>query len=120
MKMRNIFIGIILTFTIGASTAYAENPDYLPGETPILFVKKCKSCQGKDGRATKSGLRRGAPLNIFKAVRGKSADEIQEVIFNGVFKDGKKKMPAYKNKLTEKEINEITKSLMLFSKYTNK
>ena len=54
--MRNIFIGIVMTFAIGMSTAYAENPDYLPGEVPILFVQKCKTCHGKDGRATKIAI----------------------------------------------------------------
>jgi mono/diheme cytochrome c family protein len=118
--MRNIFIGIVMAFAIGTSTAYAENPDYLPGEVPILFVQKCKTCHGKDGRATKIGLKKGSPSDIFEAVSGKSVDEIEEIILNGVVKDGKKKMPAYKNKLTKEEIREIAESLMLFSKYTSR
>ena len=82
-------------------------------EVPAVFVKKCKSCHGKDGNATKAGLRRGSPANLFEASHGKSKEELERVIKDGVFTpEGKKKMPPYKNKLNEGEIQEIIQYIL--------
>ena len=82
-------------------------------EAPVVFVKKCKSCHGKDGTATKAGLRRGSPPNLFEASRDKSKEDLERIIKDGVFSpEGKKKMPPYKNKLNEGEIQEIIQYIL--------
>jgi len=101
--MRNIFFGIILIGLLPPSLMVAKEP-------PPIFMKKCKTCHGTKGVATKVGLKRGAPPDLFKAVHSQSIEEIKDIILNGVFmREGKKKMPAYKNKLTVQEVDEIIK-----------
>jgi len=101
--MRNIFCGIILIGLLSPSLGAAKEP-------PSVFVKKCKTCHGTNGVATKVGFKRGAPADLFKAVHSQGIEEIKDTILNGAFTpEGKKKMPAYKNKLTVQEIDEIIK-----------
>jgi len=101
--MRSIFFGIILTSLLSPSLMVAKEP-------PPIFVKKCKTCHGINGVATKAGLKRGAPPDLFKALRGQNVEEVKGIILDGVYTpEGKKKMPSYKNKLTMQEINEIIK-----------
>ena len=101
--MRNIFCGIILIGLLSPSLGVTKEP-------PPIFVKKCKTCHGTNGVATKVGLKRGAPPDLFKAAHAQSIKEVKDTILNGALTpEGKKKMPAYKNKLTVQEIDEIIK-----------
>jgi cytochrome c6 len=66
-----------------------------------LFAQKCASCHGKDGKPSAVGQKMGAKdLSSLKA----SEKEIATTITNG-----KGKMPAYKDKLTEDQINSLAK-----------
>ena len=101
--MRSIFFGMVLTSLLFPSLMAAKEP-------PSIFVKKCKTCHGTNGVATRAGLKRGAPADLFRAVHSQSTEEIKDTILNGALTpEGKKKMPAYKNKLTVQEIDEIIK-----------
>ena len=102
--MRKILVVLALVATAPLVSA---------SEAPPVFVKKCKSCHGKDGTATKAGLRRGSPANLFEASRDKNREELERIIKDGVFSsEGKKKMPPYKNKLNEGEIQTIIQYIL--------
>jgi cytochrome c6 len=66
-----------------------------------LFASKCAACHGKDGKPSAVGQKMGA--KDLTAVK-ESEKEIAGIITNG-----KGKMPAYKDKLTEAQIDSLAK-----------
>jgi cytochrome c6 len=66
-----------------------------------LFQSKCAACHGKDGKPSAVGQKMGAKdLTTVK----ESEKEIAATITNG-----KGKMPAYKDKLTDAQIESLAK-----------
>lgn len=66
-----------------------------------LFASKCASCHGKDGHPTAVGQKMGAKdLSSLKEPEAEIAEHI---------KNGKGKMPAYKDKLTDDQIASLAK-----------
>ena len=63
---------------------------------------KCMKCHGTGQYTTTDGSKFGAPDNLFKEVLGKSIEEISTAI-----REGQEKMPSFKGKLTDKEIEEL-------------
>jgi mono/diheme cytochrome c family protein len=67
-----------------------------------LYARNCASCHGKDGRAqTRSGKLRHARNLADSEWQGRVGDER---IFNSIM-NGKGKMPAYGNRISEQEID---------------
>lgn len=66
-----------------------------------LYAKKCASCHGKDGKPTAVGEKMGA--------KDLGATKLSEKELAGVISGGKGKMTAYKDKLTEAEIQSLAK-----------
>lgn len=66
-----------------------------------LYKSKCQACHGPDGKGSAAGQKMGA--KPFSEVK-ESDKELVEITRNG-----KGKMPAYKDKLTDEQINEIVK-----------
>lgn len=69
-----------------------------------LYKSKCQSCHGADGRATAIGKKLGARDFQDPDVVEMTEEEIVQITTNG-----KNKMPAYKGKLTDKQIAELAK-----------
>lgn len=69
-----------------------------------LYKSKCQSCHGPDGKATAIGKKMGA-----KDFNDPDVVEMTEEEIVQITKDGKNKMPAYKGKLTDKQIAELAK-----------
>lgn len=70
-------------------------------DAAALYKSKCQVCHGPDGKGSAAGQKMGAkPFSEVKA----SDKELVEITQNG-----KNKMPAYKDKLTEEQINELVK-----------
>ena len=69
-----------------------------------LYKSKCQSCHGADGRATAIGKKLGARDFQDPDVVEMTEEEIVQITTNG-----KNKMPAYKGKLTDKQITELAK-----------
>ena len=68
-----------------------------------LFASKCASCHGKDGKPSAVGQKMGAKdLTTVK----ESEKEIEGIITNG-----KGKMPAYKDKLTDDQIKTLVSEI---------
>lgn len=70
-------------------------------DAAALYKSKCQMCHGPDGKGSAAGQKMGAkPFTELKA----SDKELVEIT-----KNGKNKMPAYKDKLTEEQITELVK-----------
>jgi cytochrome c6 len=70
-------------------------------DAAALYKSKCQVCHGPDGKGSAAGQKMGAkPFSEVKA----SDKELVEIT-----KNGKGKMPAYKDKLTDDQINDLVK-----------
>lgn len=92
---------VLLALWAGAAEAEA------PKSPAELFVAKCSKCHGKDGKGNDKVLKllkTDLPsLDLTDAdSQAKKDEEHLKVVTDGV-----KKMPAYKEKLTEAEIKEL-------------
>ncbi len=88
---RILFVFAALSF---AGTALAA-------DAAALYASKCKSCHGADGKGTSVGQKMGA--KDFAELKGTEAD------LAAAIKNGKGKMPAYKDKLSAEEIDALAK-----------
>ena len=98
MKINRLFV---LGSTLGAFTinAFAAKP------TPAdLYKSKCQSCHGADGKATTVGKKLGARDFQDPDVASMSEEDLAKITT-----DGKSKMPAYKGKLKEDQIQGLAK-----------
>ncbi|MGI8789072.1 MAG: c-type cytochrome [Pyrinomonadaceae bacterium] len=88
-------------FYFGNSTASADSKKT---GAATLYKTNCASCHGKDGRAKSF---RGKFTNAQDLTDSAwQADEMDEDIFRAI-SNGRKKMPAFGKKLSEKEINSL-------------
>ena len=70
-----------------------------------LFKARCAACHGADGKGeTTMGKKMGLKDLGSADVQGKSDADI-----NGVITNGKDRMPPYKGKLTDDQINSLVK-----------
>ncbi|MBV8206574.1 MAG: cytochrome c [Acidobacteria bacterium] len=97
---------ISLLFTLAAlATLVAAAPAAGQGAADLYKSKTCIACHGADGHGdTVMGKKLGAHDFHAPEVQGKSDQELVEVT-----KNGKNKMPAYKDKLTDDQIKELVK-----------
>ena len=87
-----------LLFALAAlSLAAAARAD----DTAALFAKKCATCHGKDGKGSPVGLKMGA--------KDLGATKLSEAEIAAVISGGKGKMTAYKDKLSDAEIQSLAK-----------
>jgi cytochrome c6 len=89
-------LALVVAVLASASIARA---DAAAGE---LFAKKCAVCHGKDGKGSAGGLKMG--------VKDLSAEsKATEAAIATEISNGKGKMPAFKGKLTDAEIQSLAK-----------
>jgi mono/diheme cytochrome c family protein len=102
--MRALFLSSLVFTALSAVPALAS-------ETSDLFEKKCSTCHGLDGKGdTKMGKKFHAPDFTGDKWQKETTDkEIQKAIEEGVVEDGKRKMPAWKGKLTPEQISDLGK-----------
>ena len=93
---RSLSLGALLICFV--TNAFSSN------KTASLYKSKCQGCHGAAGKATPMGKKIGARDFQDPDVASMSADELATVT-----KDGKNKMPAYKGKLTDQQIDELVK-----------
>jgi len=95
------FAALILSAAAVARAQPAEPAQ--PGEAAEIFDRKCDFCHGEDGRGqTKKGKKLKAPDFTSPKFQKETTDkEILSAIEDGVLK---KKMPAFKTKLTADQI----------------
>jgi cytochrome c6 len=91
-------VGLVFAW-LTSSAAAAADP-----KTADLYKSKCQSCHGPDGKATTIGKKLGAKDFQDPEVAKMSEEDLAQVTATG-----KNKMPAYKGKLTEDQINALAK-----------
>src|SRR5438270_14066733 len=74
------------------------------------YKAKCQMCHGADGKAdTPMGKKLNAHDFHADAVQKKSDGELFTITHEGVMREGKPTMPAYKGKLTDDQIHDLVK-----------
>lgn len=98
MKTRSAAVLVVATvFLLATVPAF--------GDAAELFKSKCAMCHGPDG-AGQTTMGKSLKLRDLKCaeVQKQSGEELEKMISNG-----KGKMPAYKSKLKEEEIDSLVK-----------
>jgi cytochrome c6 len=84
----------------------------MPADGPALYASKCVICHGKNGSGTAALRAKGQPdLTSAQWHQSHSDDQIASRI-----RDGKGKMPGFKNKLSEDEIRALVKQVRALKK----
>lgn len=92
-------LGFLLTIAIALASAPAIAQD-VAAEAAAWKKGNCKMCHGADGSgSTPAGKAMGARDLRVPEVQKQTDAEIAKIV-----SDGRKKMPAFKNQLSEKEI----------------
>lgn len=111
---------IITTLILGGGLLVAN---CIKAETETIdpvqvWSKNCKKCHGEEGKGdTKIGQKFGVQDYSDAAVQAKFTDqEIIKVTKEGVFDEGKKKMPPYADKLSDEEIAAMVPLIRSFVK----
>lgn len=123
MRMMTGLLAFAMVFAF-AGSALAEAPAEAAVKAPtetrsgdVIFMMKCKVCHGADGVATKAGLKKESPENLFVSIK----DWTEEQIVKNVT-EGKNKMPTFgpregkKSKLTPEEIAAVAKYVISMKK----
>jgi len=99
--MRSIRKTLILTAILASSLA----PNlFAQGNPQDTYKAKCQMCHGPNGETTAVGKSMGAkPFSDPDVVKESDAE------LASITSDGKNKMPAYKGKLSDDEINALVK-----------
>ena len=102
---------LIATGLLAASTLPAQEID-----TQALWKQHCLKCHGAEGKAeTKMGkMLKIRDYSDPKVQEEMKDEEILAAIRDGVTKDGKEKMKGYSEKLSEQEIEALTKMVRDF------
>ena len=88
-------------------------PAPVPGDAKATFDSKCASCHGKDGRAKSLHAKHVHARDLTDAAwQGNVSDER---LFNSI-SNGKGKMPAFKKKLSDSQIDELVNYVRRFKK----
>ena len=110
--LRGIITLLTLCSLFISGIAFAEAPD-----AAKLYTKKCKVCHGADGKASKTGLKKGSPEDLFASIKGWTEEQVIKNVT-----EGKNKMPAYgpregkKAKLNPEEIKAVSQYIMSMTK----
>lgn len=75
-------------------------PPMAAADAAADYKAKCAGCHGADGSKSMMGAK---PLN------GAEVQKMSDADLNGAITNGKGKMPAYKGKLTDAQINDLVK-----------
>ena len=94
-----VLLGII---AFSASTGYSAEP-------PANWGKHCTICHGKDGKGqTKAGQKAGVKDLTDAKVQGSfTDDQAFKSIKDGMEENGKQKMKAFKDKLSDDDIKQL-------------
>ena len=76
------------------------------GDGQALYDKKCAMCHGKDGVAKKMGEGSGN----FNDPEWQKANTVESIV--KITTEGKDKMPAYKDKLSDEEMKAIAEYIL--------
>jgi cytochrome c6 len=93
-------LALVVLLIIGKVTIAASNQT----SASAVYAKQCASCHGKDGRARTFKAKFNHARDLTDPLW---QDEVSdERLFNSIM-NGKKKMPAYRKKLSESQVNSL-------------
>jgi cytochrome c6 len=92
----------MLTFLYAAHSATATSQKNV--DATVLFDEHCDSCHGKDGQAKTFKAKFNHARNLTDSKW--QAEVTDERLFNSI-SNGKGKMPAFRKKLSEAQINDL-------------
>ncbi len=105
MKTRTLLILFVLAVAVAPMAAFAD-------DGAAIYKSKCTMCHGADGTSnTPVGKTMKAPDLTSADVQKKGSEELEKIVTNG-----KGKMPAYKGKLKESEIDAVVKFVLALKK----
>jgi cytochrome c6 len=94
---------VIFASAIAMSRNVSASPTTF-GDARSVYNSKCASCHGRDGRATSTRAKRARARDMSS---GEWQDSVSdERIYNSI-SNGKGKMPAFKKKLSDAQIDEL-------------
>lgn len=102
--MKKIIIISMLWSLPSLAQELPPTPEQVHQTVAQNWAKFCAKCHEADGKATNVGDYLGAPADLNEATKDKTAEELFEIIAEGK----NKKMPAFKKKLTQKEIENLS------------
>ena len=91
---------LMITCAVGMALAISMTA----ASTQDLYKSKCQGCHGADGKASAIGQKMGA-----KDFSDPDVVKMSEADLAKITSDGKNKMPSYKGKLTDDQINALAK-----------
>lgn len=98
--LKVVVVAITLPLIIGRVSIAANNQ----ASAAAIYSKHCASCHGKDGRAKTFKAKFNHARDLTDPLWH---DEVSdERLFNSIM-NGKKKMPAYRKKLSEDQVNSL-------------
>lgn len=90
-------LGVLLAITMVLPAALAQGPG------ASIYKGKCEMCHGAHGKAdTSMGKMMHAPSLELSSIKNAPDAKLESII-----KNGKNKMPAFKNKLSNKQIKQV-------------
>jgi len=87
-----------------ASCGVEASANGAPGDATSVYNSKCSSCHGRDGRAKSMHARHEHARDLTSSEWQDSVSD--ERIYNSI-SNGKGKMPAFKKKLSDGQIDEL-------------
>jgi cytochrome c6 len=108
-KIGIVYIAVPVVLSAVATLAIAASPNAAApattaGDASSVYNSKCASCHGRDGRARSAHARHEHARDM---TSGEWQDSVSdERIYNSI-SNGKGKMPAFKKKLSDAQIDEL-------------
>lgn len=96
MKLFRLMITCVAGMALATSMTAASTQD--------LYKSKCQGCHGADGKASAVGKKLGA-----RDFSDPDVVKMSEADLAKITTDGKNKMPSYKGKLTDDQVNDLAK-----------
>jgi mono/diheme cytochrome c family protein len=115
-QMMHRLFGLIFAFILGgawAVPAAEAAPDLVNGKK--IYADKCARCHGVSGKGDgpKADTLEKKPANYTDK---KKMGEFTDVQLKQVVLDGKQPMPAYKGKMSDKELEDVIAYIRTFAK----
>jgi mono/diheme cytochrome c family protein len=107
----SIFLSLCLFVTAFAFAAPKTEKAAAGGDGQKIFEGKCTQCHGKDGKgvAKMAKVLKAEPKDM--DLTSAETAKLTEAEMIKVVSDGKKKMPKYKGKLTDEQIQSVVQYL---------
>ena len=116
-KKRIVYVALplmaIVGLTLAGTISHNVNASPTGDDAASVYNSKCAKCHGRDGRANSMHARHEHARDLTSAEWQDSVSD--ERIYNSI-SNGKGKMPAFKKKLSDEQIDELVNYVRRFRK----